>query len=28
VCNPRGYIERRTGRLENPQFAWDKVVEI
>jgi 3',5'-cyclic AMP phosphodiesterase CpdA len=28
VCNPRGYVERRTGRLENPQFAWDKVVEI
>ncbi|MFM0051853.1 metallophosphoesterase [Caballeronia grimmiae] len=28
VCNPRGYIDRRTGRLENPQFAWDKVVEI
>ncbi|HEY3599226.1 MAG TPA: metallophosphoesterase, partial [Paraburkholderia sp.] len=28
VCNPRGYIDRRTGRLENEQFAWDKVVEI
>jgi 3',5'-cyclic AMP phosphodiesterase CpdA len=28
VCNPRGYVERRTRRLENAQFAWDKVVEI
>ena len=28
VCNPRGYRDRRTGRWENPQFAWDKVVEI
>jgi predicted phosphodiesterase len=28
VCNPRGYIDRRTSRLENPLFAWDKVVEI
>lgn len=28
VCNPRGYPDRRTGQLENPQFAWDKVIEI
>jgi 3',5'-cyclic AMP phosphodiesterase CpdA len=28
VCNPRGYPDRRTGQMENPQFAWDKVVEI
>jgi 3',5'-cyclic AMP phosphodiesterase CpdA len=28
VCNPRGYLDRRTGLLENPLFAWDKVVEI
>jgi 3',5'-cyclic AMP phosphodiesterase CpdA len=28
VCNPRGYLDRRTGQMENPQFAWDKVVEI
>ncbi|EDT37641.1 metallophosphoesterase [Burkholderia ambifaria] len=28
VCNPRGYIHRRTGELENPAFAWDKVVEL
>ncbi|HZZ12996.1 MAG TPA: metallophosphoesterase [Paraburkholderia sp.] len=28
VCNPRGYLDRRTGLLENPQFAWDRVVEI
>ena len=28
VCNPRGYLDRRTGQPENPQFAWDKVVEI
>ncbi|MBP0594502.1 metallophosphoesterase family protein [Paraburkholderia sp. LEh10] len=28
VCNPRGYIDRRTRRLENEAFAWDKVVEI
>ncbi|KVC83069.1 metallophosphoesterase [Burkholderia ubonensis] len=26
VCNPRGYIRRRTGELENTAFAWDKVV--
>ncbi|RFU46570.1 metallophosphoesterase [Paraburkholderia sp. DHOC27] len=28
VCNPRGYPDRRTGQMENPLFAWDKVVEI
>jgi 3',5'-cyclic AMP phosphodiesterase CpdA len=28
VCNPRGYIDRRTGQSENPHFAWDKVVDI
>ncbi|PLZ00354.1 metallophosphoesterase [Burkholderia sp. WAC0059] len=28
VCNPRGYRDRRTGRMENDAFAWDKVVEI
>ncbi|MGF6603184.1 3',5'-cyclic AMP phosphodiesterase CpdA [Paraburkholderia sp. GAS448] len=28
VCNPRGYVDRRTRRPENPGFAWDKVVEI
>nr|WP_277625770.1 metallophosphoesterase [Burkholderia stabilis] len=28
VCNPRGYIHRRTGELENAAFAWDKVVEL
>jgi predicted phosphodiesterase len=28
VCNPRGYFDRRSGQWENPQFAWDKVVEI
>ncbi|AXK67092.1 metallophosphoesterase [Burkholderia sp. IDO3] len=27
VCNPRGYVHRRTGELENPAFAWDRVVE-
>lgn len=28
VCNPRGYVSRRTGALENPAFDWHKVVEI
>ena len=28
ICNPRGYLDRRTGQPENPQFAWDRVVEI
>ena len=28
VCNPRGYLDRRTRALENAAFAWDKVVEV
>jgi len=28
VCNPRGYFDLRTRKLENELFAWDKVVEI
>ena len=28
VCNPRGYIDRRTRKLENDAFAWDNVVEV
>ena len=28
VCNPRGYVDRRRNRLENPLFVWDKVVEV
>lgn len=28
VCNPRGYVDRRRHRLENPLFVWDKVVEV
>lgn len=28
VCNPRGYIHRRTGERENTAFAWDKVVAL
>ncbi|AUT59028.1 metallophosphoesterase [Paraburkholderia terrae] len=28
VCNPRGYLDRRTRALENAAFTWDKVVEI
>ncbi|AOK04249.1 metallophosphoesterase [Burkholderia sp. AU28942] len=28
VCNPRGYIHRRTGERENPAFGWDKVIEL
>ena len=28
VCNPRGYIHRRTGERENTAFTWDKVVEL
>ncbi len=28
VCNPRGYLRRRTGEWENPAFAWDKVVTL
>lgn len=28
VCNPRGYIHRRTGERENLAFSWDKVVAL
>ena len=28
VCNPRGYFDRRRQARENPQFAWDRIVEI
>jgi predicted phosphodiesterase len=28
VCNPRGYVDRRRHRLENPLFQWDKIVEL
>ncbi|WP_206951664.1 metallophosphoesterase [Trinickia acidisoli] len=28
VCNPRGYVDRRRNRLENPHFAWDKIVDL
>lgn len=28
VCNPRGYVSRRTGELENPRFDWCCVVEL
>jgi 3',5'-cyclic AMP phosphodiesterase CpdA len=28
VCNPRGYFDLRTGKFENEQFSWNKVVEI
>jgi 3',5'-cyclic AMP phosphodiesterase CpdA len=28
VCNPRGYFDKRRNQWENPDFAWDKVVEI
>lgn len=28
VCNPRGYIRRKTGERENPAFAWDKIVTL
>ncbi|WP_227243875.1 metallophosphoesterase [Paraburkholderia caribensis] len=28
VCNPRGYLDRRTRALENAAFAWDKVIEV
>ncbi|MEW6346788.1 MAG: metallophosphoesterase [Pseudomonadota bacterium] len=28
VCNPRGYLDRRTRQPENPQFAWDKVIDV
>ncbi|KVE34417.1 metallophosphoesterase [Burkholderia sp. BDU5] len=28
VCNPRGYIRRRTGERENPSFEWGKIVTL
>jgi 3',5'-cyclic AMP phosphodiesterase CpdA len=28
VCNPRGYLERPSGRPENPHFKWDYVVDL
>lgn len=28
VCNPRGYISRRSGEPENPAFDWGKIVEV
>lgn len=28
VCNPRGYVNRRRNRVENPLFVWDKIVEL
>ncbi|KAA0082981.1 metallophosphoesterase [Paraburkholderia sp. T12-10] len=28
ICNPRGYVDRRRNRLENPNFAWDKIVDL
>ncbi|QYY30856.1 metallophosphoesterase [Cupriavidus pinatubonensis] len=28
VCNPRGYVSRSTGELENSRFDWCYVVEI
>lgn len=28
VCNPRGYFDRRTGQFENPDFAWDRTVDV
>lgn len=28
VCNPRGYVRRKTGELENPAFDWNCTVEI
>ncbi len=28
VCNPRGYCSRDGTRCENPDFAWDKIVEV
>ena len=28
VCNPRGYVDRRRYRLENPLFTWDKTVDL
>jgi len=28
VCNPRGYVRRKTGELENTAFDWNYTVEI
>ena len=28
VCNPRGYISRRSGEPENPAFDWSKAVAL
>jgi hypothetical protein len=28
VCNPRGYISRRSGEPENPAFDWSKAVTL
>ena len=28
VCNPRGYVRRGDGALENPKFDWGYVVEV
>lgn len=28
VCNPRGYVSRRTGELENKRFDWCCLVEV
>ena len=28
VCNPRGYVSRRTGELENASFDWCRVVDV
>ncbi|AOK29972.1 MULTISPECIES: metallophosphoesterase [Burkholderia] len=28
VCNPHGYVSRRTGEHENPAFEWNKVVTL
>ncbi|CAB3715580.1 metallophosphoesterase [Trinickia soli] len=28
ICNPRGYVDRRRNRLENPNFAWVKIVDL
>ncbi|AOJ69061.1 MULTISPECIES: metallophosphoesterase [Burkholderia] len=28
VCNPHGYIRRRTGERENPSFEWGKIVTL
>lgn len=28
VCNPRGYVSRRTGELENQRFDWCCVIDV